>query len=193
MDAVTVAGAILIGGDSVRMGRDKASHPWGDSTLLHHVHRIVAPLCGEMMIVTRPGREVDAPEGCRVIRDRLEGRGPLVGIHAALEAAAADRVLVVACDMPWLSPALLSAMIENGHGDVVVPRTANGWEPLHAIYGRRCLPPIEAALAGGPSRVPGFFGEVEVDVWDERRCREYDPELRSFENVNRPRDIPEVD
>jgi len=156
------------------------------------VHRIVAPLCGEVMAVTRPGREVDAPQGCRVVCDRLEGRGPLVGIHAALEACAADRLLVVACDMPWLSPALLSAMIEHGRGDVTVPRTEDGWEPLHAIYGKRCLAPIEAALAQGPCRVPSFFDEVEVDIWDERRCRGHDRELRSFRNVNRPGDGTET-
>lgn len=187
---MSLAGCILVGGDSTRMGQDKATMPWGDTTLLHHVHQIVASLCNTTMAVTRPGRDLVAPDGCNVVHDQLPGRGPLVGIHAALTSTGAERVLVVACDMPWLSVGLLRAMIEQGHGDVVVPRTAQGWEPLHAVYHRRCRPHVTAALAAGPARVPSFFDHVSVDVWDEARCRTFDPGLRSFENLNRPEDIP---
>ena len=112
-----ITGAILTGGDSTRMGRDKIGVMLAGRTLLEHVHGIVAPLCQDVMVVTREERleatRATAPDGCRVVADRLAGRGPLVGIHAALAAADTKRVLVVACDMPWLQPALLEAIMAS--------------------------------------------------------------------------------
>ena len=194
-DAVSspITGAILTGGDSTRMGRDKIGVMLAGRTLLEHVHGIVAPICRDVMVVTREDRleatRSTAPDSCRVVADRMAGRGPLVGIHAAIAAAATERVLVVACDMPWLQPALLEAMIVTGCGDVVIPRTERGWEPLHAVYDRRCLAAIEQRLEQGPGPVPSFFGAVVVDEWTDERCRLYDPDGRSFRNVNDPGDL----
>jgi len=188
-----ITGAILTGGDSTRMGRDKLDVMLAGRTLLEHVHGIMAPLCQDMIVVTREERlaatRAAAPESCRVVADRMAGRGPLVGIQAALAAADTERVLVVACDMPWLQPALLEAMISTGSGDVVIPRTEHGWEPLHAIYHRRCLAAIERRLERGPGPVPSFFDAVAVDVWTADRCRPYDPDELSFRNLNAPGDL----
>ena len=190
----SITGAILTGGDSTRMGRDKIGVMLAGRTLLEHVHGIVAPLCEEVIVVTREERvaatRAAVPENCCVVADRLAGRGPLVGIHAALMAAATERVLVVACDMPWLQPTLLEAMISTGRGDVVIPRTERGWEPLHAVYDRRCLEAIEGQLEQGSRPVPSFFDAVVVDEWNDERCRLYDPDGRSFRNVNDPGDLP---
>ncbi len=188
-----LTGAILVGGDSTRMGRDKATMPWQGRTMLEHVHDIIAPLCTEILLITRRDRQPDSlgaiPAGCRVVSDMMEGRGPLVGIHAALTASRHDRVLVVACDMPWLVSGLLVAMAAGEQGDVVIPRTAQGWEPLHAIYHRRCLTAMETALAQGSQPVPSFFADVQVTIWDTERCRVHDPEGRSFRNANTPDDL----
>jgi len=187
---VSVTGAILVGGDSVRMGRDKATLEWQGRPLLHHVHDLIAPLCREVLVVTRPGRLLDMPVGARIVHDAIAERGPLVGIHAALTAATDPRVLVVAVDMPWLASALLSAMIAADGADVVIPRTDHGWEPLHAVYHRRCRPAIENVLSRGPNRVSAFFDDVDVDPWDTERCRLHDPSGRSFLDLNRPENIP---
>jgi len=185
-----ITGAILVGGDSTRMGQDKASMLWQGRPLLHHVHGIIAPLCEEVLVVTRQGRIVEIPRSCRAICDEQPGRGPLVGIHAALSQAANERTLVVACDMPWLQAPLLAAMRDEGQADVVIPRGPHGWEPLHAIYHRRCLPAIEDSLADGPCRVPAFFDRVTVEAWDRDRCLPHDPNEQSFLNINRPDDLP---
>jgi len=188
-----LSGAILVGGDSTRMGRDKATLPWQGRTMLAHVHDIIAPLCEEVLLVTQRDRHPDSlgtlPPGCRVVHDQVEGRGPLVGIHAALTASRQDRVLVVACDMPWLVSRLLVAMAADGRGDVIIPRTSQGWEPLHAIYSKNCLPAIETALSQGPRPVPSFFGDVQVEIWDSELCQTHDPDGRSFRNVNSPQDL----
>jgi molybdopterin-guanine dinucleotide biosynthesis protein A len=185
--------AILIGGDSLRMGQDKASLPWHGQSLVERIHQRIAPLVQEVLIVVRPDRlewaRKLAPQGVRVVTDVVGARGPLAGIHAALIEANHDRVLVVACDMPHLNMSLLGALLADKNADVVVPRTAKGYEPLLAVYGKACLPVIERTLAAGPSRIPAIYPEVSVSLWDEPRMQKYDPELVSLVNVNRPEDI----
>ena len=191
-----LTGAVLAGGDSRRMGRDKAELPYAGQPLLHHVCAVLADVADEILIVTRPERRdrvVDlAPAGCRIVTDALPGHGPLVGLHAALQAAAHDRVLLVGCDMPHLKPTLLRAMAESAEAtgaDVVIARLAGGYEPLHAVYRRRCLAAIERVLADGPAPVPAFFTAVQVATWPEERVKAFDPALSSFDNINAPGDL----
>jgi molybdopterin-guanine dinucleotide biosynthesis protein A len=190
-----LSGAILMGGDSRRMGRDKAALRLDGRPLLHHVHDVLHPLCTEILLVTRDDRRAGAedlaPAGCRIVTDVLPGRGPLVGLHAALQAAAHDRVLLVGGDMPCLSPGLLQAMAAAAAAtgaDVTIARL-DRFEPLHAVYGRGCLAPIAEALAAGPAPVPSFFPAVAVNIWTADRVRAFDPDLRSFLNVNTPEDL----
>ncbi len=192
-DIRKVTGAILIGGESRRMGRDKADLLWDGKTLVERVHERIAPLVEEVLLVVRPDRlpwaENLAPTGVRVVTDRVEAHGPLAGIHAALSEAAFARVLVVACDMPDLQPSLLVGLLDDASAEVVVPRTKFGFEPLLAVYAKSCLPAVEQALADGPSRIPAFYAKVSVSEWNESRLRRLDPELRSLVNVNRPEDL----
>ncbi len=186
--------AILLGGDSKRMGRDKATLNWQGHSLLEHVHRQVAPLVAEVLLVTRPDR-IDttralAPPDARVIADTIDARGPLAGIHAALRAATHASVLALACDMPRVSPPLLAGLLDDPRGDVVIPRPGAFFEPLPAVYRRSCLPAIEAVLEQGSARVPAFFSAVRLSVWDDARLRALDPDLASLANWNRPEDIP---
>ncbi len=185
--------AILIGGDSLRMGQDKADLEWDGLTLVNRVYQRIAPLVREVLLVVRPERRdwaiSLAPSGARVVTDRVDARGPLAGIEAALAEASSERVLVVACDMPDLQPNLLNAMLSDDSAEVIVPCTDRGFEPLLAVYGKSCLPVIARFLASGPSRIPAFYPEVKVARWNEDRLREFDPQLRSLFNVNRPEDL----
>jgi molybdopterin-guanine dinucleotide biosynthesis protein A len=191
-----LTGAILMGGDSRRMGRDKAGLLLNGRPLVHHVHDILATLVDDILLVTRPGRldhDADlAPPGCRVVTDVLPARGPLVGLHAALREAATERVLLVGCDMPCLRPALLRAMAGTP-ADVTIARLSAGFEPLHAFYARACLAPIEQALAGGAAPITALFSRVQMNIWDEARVRRLDPGLRSFLNINTPEDLAALD
>ena len=193
MSRPAATAAILIGGDSRRMGRDKSTLVVGGRPLLAEICRRLDPLVSEILLVTRPERresaEQTAPPGSRVICDDLAGRGPLVGIHAALLQSRHDDVLTVACDMPDLQPDLLAALLVDQRGDVVIPRLDTGWEPLLAVYRRSCLPAIAAVLERGPAPVPSFFDQVNVTVWDEAELRRHDPDLRSLANLNFPEDL----
>ena len=191
-----LAAAVLAGGMSRRMGTDKALLPLrpGDPPLAAVVLERVAAVAGEVFIVAshRPGYD---RFGVPVVADRFPGTGTLGGIATALAAASAERCLVVACDMPFLSPTLLAWMVDlPDDADAFVPRLPGEsrqgggfvYQTLHAIYRRTCLPPIEAALAADRRQVIGFFDRIRVRDISEAEVRRFDPDLRSFFNANTP-------
>jgi molybdopterin-guanine dinucleotide biosynthesis protein A len=94
-------------------------------------------------------------------------------------------VVVVGCDMPFLSTRLLAQLVaESGEVDAVVPRVGGRPEPLHAVYARACLAAIRPRVEAGQLRIVGFYEDVRVRYVEEPALRAVDPELRSFRNVN---------
>jgi molybdopterin-guanine dinucleotide biosynthesis protein A len=193
MQPAPFSAAILAGGRSRRMGRPKAQIDLPSGQLLDRIARRLAQCVDDIHVVCRPDQidslQANLPDGCALTCDRIAAQGPLVGIHAALKAARHDRVFVAACDMPNLQPDLVRAMLADMDDDVVIPRTADGWHPLHAVYRKTCLEPIEKILNDGPSRVPAFFAQVAVNVWDEARLRNHDADLKSVLNINTPHEL----
>ncbi len=119
--------------------------------------------------------------------DRLAGAAALGGIHAALESARHERVIVTGCDMPFLNVRLLDWLSAlDPEADVVIPRIEGYPEPLHAIYKKSCIPAIEHAIAARRLRIVGFFSSVRIRFVDEPELRAIDPFLRSFRNCNTP-------
>lgn len=179
--------AIQAGGESRRMGTDKGLALFLGQPLAQRVLARLAPIAQEMLLTTnRP--EAYAFLGVACYPDLIPGRGALGGLYTALSAASQPLVGVVACDMPFASPALLAAasqaLLESG-ADAAVPRRPGGLEPFHAVYRRQtCLPLIEAALQGDKWRVDAWFGQAQLRYIDEAECLRYDPSLRCFENVN---------
>ena len=176
--------AVFAGGQSSRMGKDKALLPWGAGDLMDRVISTVAalPYASETFIVgDRPGYH---GRGVPVIADDFDSAGPLGGIATALRVATESRVLVVAVDMPFLSLPLLTAMAEVGRGsDALVP-FVGGWQPLHAIYDRNCLVPVRRQIERGELKISSLFDHIAVVKLGTDWVRAYDPNLRSFENVN---------
>jgi molybdopterin-guanine dinucleotide biosynthesis protein A len=191
-----LSAAVLAGGQSRRMGTDKALLPLrpGDPPLAQVVLDRVRAVASEATIVAAE-RPAYARFGVPVVPDRFPGAGTLGGIATALAAASHEHCLVVACDMPFLNPALLRwlAGLPRDY-DALVPRLPGEsrqggdfvFQTLHAIYARSCLPAIERRLGDGQLRVVGFFEEVRVRVAGEREVRALDPDLRSFFNANTP-------
>ena len=192
----TLSGAVLAGGLSRRMGTDKALLPLrpGDPPLAAVVVERLRQIAGEVFVVTptRPGYEA---LGAPLVPDAYPGAAALGGIATALEAASHDHCIVVACDLPFLSTALLGWMAAQPRDyDVLIPRLPGAsrqggglvYQTLHAIYGKTCLPAIKRRLATGDLRVVGFFEEVRVREVSESEVRAVDPELRSFFNANTP-------
>ena len=185
---------ILAGGQSRRMGRDKAFLSLRGRRLIDIVLDRMAGVCDELLVVAQDvqaGAYLDLPAG--LVEDEYRGIGVLGGLHAGLKAAMHEVCLVVGCDMPFLNTTLLQAFIEWSVGyDVVLMRDGHLVEPLHAVYRRTCLPAIEASIERGERRVVSFFPSVRVRYVDVAVVKAIDPTLRSFWNVNTPQDWERV-
>ena len=183
---------IQSGGQSRRMGQNKALMPFHGQPLIARVAERMRPIAGELLVITNQPQDyafLNLPlEG-----DRVSGKGPLGGLFTALEAAHYELVVVVACDMPFVSPQLLQAeaeLLEAEGWDVVIPELDGGLEPLHAVYRKAaCLPEIRRALEEGRLRLDSWLGDVRVYKMDEAHLRKVDPELHAFMNVNTPEEF----
>ena len=170
------------------MGRDKAFLELDGRPLIEIVVERMAGVCAEVLVVAGDA-QLYASLGVPVVEDRFRGVGALGGLHAGLEAANHELSLVVGCDMPFLIPGLLRAFAGWAEGfDVVVLRHEDGeqTEPLHGAYGRTCLPAIEAAIRARRRRIVAFFPHVRVRYVTPAAVAPFDPDLRSFRNVNTP-------
>lgn len=178
----------MAGGKSRRMGRDKAWIPHRGRPIISRVIEVLREVADEVLIVANEERYADL--GLRVVPDRFPEGGALGGIATGVGAATHDRVLVAACDMPFLSADVWRVLLEKGDGaDAVVPRIGGEYETLHALYAKTCLPAMERALASGRLRVISFFPDVRVTEVGETALRAIDPELRAFTNVNTPEEL----
>ena len=187
-----LTGIVLAGGASRRMGRDKALLELGGRPLIEIVIERMARVCAEVLVVASDARPYAALKA-RVVEDRFRGVGVLGGLHAGLRAAAYELTLVVGCDMPFLNLDLLRAFAGWADGfDVVVFRQGELVEPLHGAYRRTCLPEIETAIRAGQRRVVSFFPRVRIRYVVPEDVTPFDPDLRSFRNVNTPEEWASV-
>ena len=186
---MSVSAAVMAGGKSRRMGRDKAWIDLGDGRpIVQRAIDVLREVADDVFLVANDERY--RALGLRVVPDRWPDGGALGGIGTAIGAAEHDRVLVAACDMPFPSGAVFRLLIERSEGaDVVIPRVAGEYETFHALYTRACLPPIERALAAGKMRIVSFFDEVRVRAIDGAELRVVDPDLRAFTNLNTPEEL----
>ena len=183
-----VTGAVLAGGASRRFGRNKALEPFGEKRLIDHCVESLRQHCDPVLVVANdlaPYHDVHAT----LVRDVIPHQGPLVGIYTALLFSPRQWVLVKAADMPFWVPELVGLLTGVREGfDVVVPMVADRYEPLLALYRRRCLAAIAATLQEERRRIVDFFRHVKVRTLDESDWRGADPEGLSFCNMNTPED-----
>lgn len=186
--------AIQAGGESHRMGRNKALLPLAGRSLIEHVLARLEGLGDEILITTNRPQDYYFL-GLRLVPDLVPGIGALAGLHASLTAARWDSVLVVACDMPFISRPLLEHLVGLApQADVVIPRHGDKYEPLHAVYNRsNCLPALENALAAGLKRLISFFPQVKVLPVEESELTRLDPQGLNFFNINTPEDLAQAE
>jgi molybdopterin-guanine dinucleotide biosynthesis protein A len=188
-----VSGVILAGGRSRRMGGlPKALIPFGDRPLIRHIVEKLAAVLPDCLVVTN-SPELYAFLGLPMVADVFSEGGSLGGIYSGLAAAPGEAALCVACDMPFLSVGLLRYLAERaGEADVVIPDAAGDLQPLHAVYGKACLPAMERRLRAGQLKITGFFDEVRVSCVPEPVVARFvTPEL-GFMNLNTPEDLARV-
>jgi molybdopterin-guanine dinucleotide biosynthesis protein A len=169
------------------MGRDKASLPFAGETLLGHAARRLFRWCEDVIVVARPEQDLPPlPAGVRVVRDERPEQGPLGGLAPGLRAAASEHVFATACDVPFLSGALVEALFTAAEGhDVAVCEADGHTQPLTAVYRSSLAGAIDALLDAGRRRPVFLYEEADTRTLREAEVRRHDPRLRSFENCNR--------
>lgn len=187
---------IQAGGQSSRMGEDKALKPFLGRPLIQRVIERLAPIADEMIVTTNRPEEY-AFLNQRILPDLKPGRGALGGLYTAIAAASNPYVAVVACDMPFASAGLIEAapqLMVKEEADVVIAKREEGYEPLHAVYRREtCLPAIEAAIAADLWKVVAWFPQVRVRVLTSDEIDRYDPKHLAFWNVNTPEEFAQAE
>ena len=183
---------IQAGGASSRMGEDKALKTFLGRPLIQRVVERLSPIADEMIVTTNRPEEYTFLN-LRLLPDLKPGRGALGGLYTAIASAKHPIVAVVACDMPFASPTLLEAaskLLMDEGVDVVIPKSVEGYEPIHAVYRREtCLPAIEAAIAADQWKVIAWFPQVKVRVLTPDEIKRYDPSGLAFWNVNTPEEF----
>ncbi|MGA3293695.1 MAG: molybdenum cofactor guanylyltransferase [Candidatus Acidiferrales bacterium] len=188
-----VAAFILAGGQSSRMGRDKALLELDGVPLIVRAAQLVESIAGPGTVVGNPDayRSLDL----RAIGDDWPDAGPLGGIATALRASSAPWSLVVACDLPYLTRPWLDYLVARAlasRADAVLPMNARGAEPLCAVYHKRCEPAIRAALDGGTRKVTDGLSNVRVEIIEPAEWKAFDSGGLLFKNMNSPEDYEEA-
>ena len=187
--------AIIAGGQSRRMGRDKAFVDLGGTPLIERVIARSANLGqSETILITNKPAQY-AHLGLPMFRDIVRDKGSLGGIYTALARAKSPNVLVLACDMPFVNTDLLLYMVEQRRDDfdIIVP-TVDGYpQGLHAIYKKTCIAPIAEQLAANRLKIIRFYDQMRVRYLDEADYTPFDPQGRSFANLNTPQELAEAE
>jgi molybdopterin-guanine dinucleotide biosynthesis protein A len=195
------AGVVLAGGQSRRMGQPKAALAIGGEPLLRRVSRLLL-LAVPTVVVVGPPEVAELVPDLAVLQDLHTGIGPLAGIETGLLSVTAELIFVVACDMPFINPDLVRAMLrfaqDDFEADIVALPGAIGsgegvmMEHLHAVYRQSCLPAVRSAVASGGYALHALFSQLRVHAFPEALTRQLDPSGRSTLNANFPADWERV-
>jgi molybdopterin-guanine dinucleotide biosynthesis protein A len=171
------------------MGRPKAWLPFGEELMLQRVVRILRGVVDPVVVVAAPGQGVpDLSSDVVVIRDEIEGKGPLGGLAAGLAAlqGKVDAAFLSSCDVPFLKPEFVARVVLLLSADIAVPRIGGYLHPLAAAYRLSVLPHVRELLAADQLRPVFLFERVATRVIEPHELEAVDPEFRSLQNLNTP-------
>jgi molybdenum cofactor guanylyltransferase len=191
--------AILAGGHARRFGgRDKSQLVVDGRTILERQIDELSQIVDDIMIVSAfaesrgPASRYKRGD-VRHVADREPDRGPLGGLDAALAAARSRDLVVIACDMPFVSAALLAYLLSfAGNADAVVPRTDRGYHPLCAVYTHGCAMAVERNLAEGRLKMVELLARVRIREVPSSEIEAFGPCTRLLANVNSPIEFEEL-
>ena len=188
---IDVTGVLLAGGKSRRMGEDKRYLVVGEQTLLERGLAVLRSIFQEVLVVIAqdsPPLDVEA----RVVRDLVPDCGSLGGLYTGLTQATTPYIFVVACDMPFLDPAVIAQFTSRRDtADIVMAKLAARLHPMHALYSKQCLPVVEQMIRARQLKIQEMVSQSSLHVRyvTEADLRILDPSGRSFQNVNTPEDL----
>jgi len=191
MMEIEVTGVLLAGGKSRRMGEDKRYLVVGEQTLLERGLGVLRSMFHEVLVVIAQDSaplDIDA----RVVRDLVPDCGSLGGIYTGLTQATSPYIFAVACDMPFLNQAVITHFTNRRDtADIVMARLATRLHPMHALYGKGCLPAMEQMIVARQLKIQELVSHASLRVQyvTEADLLSIDPSWRSFHNVNTPEDL----
>jgi len=162
----------------------------GGKQILDHIHDVFKDLFDKIILVTN-----DPPQYLQwdfnIVTDIFPIRSSLTGIHTGLFYSNTPYTFFAACDIPFLKKELVKTLVDaiEPRIDIVIPETSKGFEPLCAVYSKRCFKPLEAQLAKNELKIQHVFQKVRVKKIPENILRKSDPDLLSFYNINTPDDL----
>jgi molybdenum cofactor guanylyltransferase len=186
-----VTGVLLAGGKSLRMGEDKRYLVVGEQILLERGLGVLQSMFQEVMVVIAQ----DSPPldiAARVVRDLVPDCGSLGGIYTGLTQATTSCIFVAACDMPFLNQAVIAQFTSRrATADIVMARLATRLHPMHALYGKGCLPAMEQMILAQRLKIQELVCHepLRVQYITEADLLTIDPSWHSFHNVNTPADF----
>jgi molybdenum cofactor guanylyltransferase len=188
---IEVTGVLLAGGKSRRMGEDKRYLVMGGETLLERGLGVLRSVFQEVLIVIA---QDSSPIGvdARFVRDLVPECGSLGGLYTGLMQATTPHIFVVACDMPFLDQAVIAQFTSRrATADIVMAKLAARLHPMHALYGKRCLPVLEQMIQARQLKIQEVVSHASLRVQyvTEMDLSSIDPSGRSFQNVNTPADL----
>jgi molybdopterin-guanine dinucleotide biosynthesis protein A len=190
LEAITnTSGIILSGGKSSRMGKNKAFIEIDGVPIVERIHNLFKTLFSEVVIVTNEVELFQKFEA-KIHRDLIPDQGVLGGLYTGIYYSSSPHAFCVACDMPFLKGSVIRYLIEKIEDyDVVVPRTKDGLQPLHAIYSKSCLDPIRKIMEYKQFKIIDFYPMVKVNIVEENEFRSLHLARESFLNVNTPEEL----
>jgi molybdopterin-guanine dinucleotide biosynthesis protein A len=187
-----ITGIILSGGKSIRMGENKAFIQIEGVPIIRRIYDLFKELFQEVIIVTDQ-KDLFSNFDSKICSDLIPGKGALGGLYTGIFFSSFQHSFCVACDMPFIRKSLVQYLIENiDDADVIVPRTKDGLQPLHAIYSKHCINPIRRLIDAGKSKIIDLYYQVNVKIVDEKDFLCLDPGRESFINVNTPEELRSV-
>ena len=180
----SMTGIVLAGGQSRRMGRDKASLPWLGSDILNTQLAVLAAICDDLIVVSNVSRDIHN-NNVQVVADNCPGCGPLAGIEAGLSAALNEVCFIAACDMPFIDAASMLYIVEQVEGhDAAVPYVDGNWHPLYAAYSKTCLAAVRNLLKNGCYRLNELLPRVKLKTVSTEELKRFSLDIKMLENLN---------
>lgn len=187
-----MTGIILSGGKNIRMGSNKAFLKVGGERLIDRTTGIFKQIFDEIILVTNSPLDYLDHDGI-IATDIIKDKGALGGIYTGIFFASSEHAFISACDMPFLNISFIKHMAEYAHGyDIVVPRSVDGLQPLHAVYSKKCLPLMKTLIDRNQLKITGFFRGLKTLEITEDVINSFDPEGRMFINVNTRGDFEQL-
>ncbi len=182
-----VTAVVLAGGRSIRMGRNKALLKLGNKTMIERVVEPLQTIFENIIVVTNIPKEYSMLKKVKFVSDcvDMEEKNSLVGLYSGLIESKTDHIFVIACDMPFINTKLSEYMVDLLQDeDVIIPFVDGHYQPLYAIYGKRCIPEFEKLFQRRWYKIIDAFQDLKIRKITREEVLELDSSMLCFENIN---------